>query len=357
VTRQKWGWDCFRHYEILGNGAVPYFLDLESSPEQTMALLPKGLLLKARQMAGVPQFDFSQLMGQDHPGDPGYTRAALNIKTLLTLDRAKFDEAEYFELASQLLEYTQRRLTTHEVAKYVLAVTKNANARSVLFINDGKPDYQKDLLLHGLRSVLGSGVVEWPKVGGSTIPSPAYFTPTAAPLQAEHMYDFDPFVEFDEEADVQKLKDARVDGGRGGGASMGFTFRLNDDPAIDRTHIETRVKSHEFDLVVYGGIHRAWNLLDEVTAAYSSQHVIFVDGEDIPLDSATEKLRYMEDAGEPTAYTKLAKLGHLFIREMKDGCPEDEGAWVHTQEGHWKEMLYNLPATHWPEDWLPGLEE
>ena len=79
----QWGWDCFRHYEILGNGAIPYFLDLESSPKQTMALLPKALLLKARALSGVPVFNFTQLMGS------APSIAAPNIAALLKLDKVR----------------------------------------------------------------------------------------------------------------------------------------------------------------------------------------------------------------------------------------------------------------------------
>ena len=42
-TCKKAGWDCMRHYEILGNGALPYFPDIEGCPERTMANFPKAL--------------------------------------------------------------------------------------------------------------------------------------------------------------------------------------------------------------------------------------------------------------------------------------------------------------------------
>lgn len=45
VTIKKAGWDCLRHYEILANGCVPYFMDLMLCPPGTMTELPKALLL------------------------------------------------------------------------------------------------------------------------------------------------------------------------------------------------------------------------------------------------------------------------------------------------------------------------
>ena len=41
VTLKKAGWDCLRHYEIMANGCVPYFIGLERCPSHTMIQLPK----------------------------------------------------------------------------------------------------------------------------------------------------------------------------------------------------------------------------------------------------------------------------------------------------------------------------
>ena len=50
TTCKKAGWDCMRHYEILANGCIPYFIDIEKCPENTMALLPKQLLLNGNKL-------------------------------------------------------------------------------------------------------------------------------------------------------------------------------------------------------------------------------------------------------------------------------------------------------------------
>lgn len=43
VTMKKAGWDCMRHYEILGNGCIPYFIDINNCPSNTMFNFPKQL--------------------------------------------------------------------------------------------------------------------------------------------------------------------------------------------------------------------------------------------------------------------------------------------------------------------------
>lgn len=43
-TFKKAGFDCLRHYEILGSNCLPYFIDIEHCPERTCTTLPKTLL-------------------------------------------------------------------------------------------------------------------------------------------------------------------------------------------------------------------------------------------------------------------------------------------------------------------------
>lgn len=43
VTMRKAGWDCMRHYEILANGCIPNFINLNQCPTQTMTSFPKQL--------------------------------------------------------------------------------------------------------------------------------------------------------------------------------------------------------------------------------------------------------------------------------------------------------------------------
>ena len=53
VTRKKAGWDCMRHLEIMANGAVPFFTDLQELPAKTMQHYPKHLFQKALSLTGV----------------------------------------------------------------------------------------------------------------------------------------------------------------------------------------------------------------------------------------------------------------------------------------------------------------
>jgi hypothetical protein len=84
VTMKKAGWDCMRHYEILANNCIPYFVDLDECPQYTLINLPKELLLEARELAN------------------------------------NFEEQKYFDILNELFEYTKNNLTTKQLAQYVL---------------------------------------------------------------------------------------------------------------------------------------------------------------------------------------------------------------------------------------------
>jgi len=84
VTMKKAGWDAMRHYEILGNYCMPYFVGLEDCPKDTLANLPKELLIEGRELAN------------------------------------NFDESKYFNILNEMFEYTKTNLTTKNIAQYVL---------------------------------------------------------------------------------------------------------------------------------------------------------------------------------------------------------------------------------------------
>jgi len=84
-TIKKSGWDCLRHYEILANGCIPIFPDIEKCPKLTMHSFPK---------------DFCESLNDDlKAGDPD----------------AIFDQ--YFELFQN---HTKTYLTTEKLASYFI---------------------------------------------------------------------------------------------------------------------------------------------------------------------------------------------------------------------------------------------
>jgi len=85
VTMKKAGWDAMRHYEILGNYCLPYFVDLEDCPQDTLANLPKDLLLEGKKLA------------------------------------ENFEESKYYTILDEVFEYTKKNLTTENIANYIIS--------------------------------------------------------------------------------------------------------------------------------------------------------------------------------------------------------------------------------------------
>jgi hypothetical protein len=85
VTMKKAGWDCMRHYEILGNYCMPYFIGLEECPKNTLANLPKELILEGRNLA------------------------------------ENFDKQQYFCILDEIFNYTKNNLTTKNLANYIIS--------------------------------------------------------------------------------------------------------------------------------------------------------------------------------------------------------------------------------------------
>lgn len=140
----------------------------------------------------------------------------------------------------------------------------------VLFLSAGtKPDYLCDMILHGLRSLLGADVVD--------VNRPAF------------MYDDFP----------QELKPKLW--------GRGFTVYglLDSKLAVDRTDIERRIRAQDFEWVIFGSVHRCLTHLPLVVECYPSHRIVFLDGEDIV------------HIVEP-----LTKAGRYFKRELIEFRPD-----------------------------------
>jgi hypothetical protein len=216
VTTKKGGWDCLRHYEILANGCIPYFLNLEECHPDTMAFLPKDLIIEAMHLEGV---------------------------SYLNIDHSKFNKKRYFELLEQILEHTRQRLSTQSIAQYLLDTVGYQGKGKILFLNARiEEDYLPNLTLIGLKQLLGDRIIDFPKI---------------------------PFLYKTYQGDIKKLY----------GKGISYTKNI-DDVFIDRSNIAERILKREFDLVIYGSVHRGVPFFCEVQKAYSDNEIIFLCGED-----------------------------------------------------------------------------
>ena len=114
---------------------------------------------------------------------------------------------------------------------------------TALFVTSNNEDYLSDSLFHGLRTILGEQVVDYPK--------------------SEISYSNYPHLD-------------RIYG-------RGFTlYGLLDDLPIDRTLVVERARRGEFDLIVFGDIQRYFGTFVELLPALRRSRVAFLDGGDFP---------------------------------------------------------------------------
>ena len=222
-TTKKSGWDCMRHYEILASGCIPYFPDIENCPVNTMALLPKTIIME---------------------GNALYKKYGM----YKSIDEFKTNEInECFILISKLLHYTSKNLTTKQMAKYILDKTNFNNASSVLYLSGSTgPDYLRCLTLHGFKELLGDKCHDYPKI--------------------PHVY----------KTENINYKDLY---GKGITYTNALDSRLHND-AFDET-VENDIKNKKFDIIIYGSYHRGMPFYDLVNGIYEPNEIILLCGEDI----------------------------------------------------------------------------
>ena len=77
----------------------------------------------------------------------------------------------------------------------------------------------------------------------------------------------------------------------------GITYtKIIDDISLDRQNIEQRIANHEFEIIIYGSVHRGLLFHDLVCTSYPKEKIVYLCGED-------------------AHYCTFANLNNMFIRE------------------------------------------
>ena len=293
LTYKKLGWDCMRHLDIISSGCLPVFLDISKSPKGSLGLYPKKLLTLIGKSPGL-MIEF-----KDTGDERGKTIS--NMK----FDLSKLDKELYYTVTAALLHYNKQVLSTSGVAKYFLhRVLENAkltfgiqvpNFSKILYLTHENKfmkagDYQVDLLLHGLKSLLGDNVVDFPK----------------------RMVLYKTVNHFNKTSEYTPSRNQLY------GFGFSFGLLLDQWTSVTPTDISTDVKENivgkKYDLIVLGSGHRdiRWGnyvaripFWAEVCTHTPSWKIALVDGGDFPLTSSIIN-RY------------AGCVGHFFSREGAD---------------------------------------
>ena len=223
ITKKKAGWDCMRHYEILANGCIPYFINIEECPEYTMYLLPKELFIQSNKL---------------------YDDKFKN-KNIYEITENEINE--YNILQQKLFEYTKTYLTTDKMVEYILKKTNYENVSKILYLSgDTNPDYLRCVTLHGIKTLFGDNCHDYPKV--------------------PHIY----------KSDNINYKNLY-------GKGITYTNLLDQtlhNDNLDNTIYED-IKNKYYDIVIYGSYHRGMPYYDLIYEIYKPCEIILLCGEDI----------------------------------------------------------------------------
>jgi len=232
ITTKKAGWDCMRHYEILANGCIPYFPDIENCPINTMSLLPKKLITEGNEL---------------------YKKYGM-YKNINDFTSNEMNECN--TLISKMIDYTTQNLTTKQIARYILEKTNFNNVSNILYLSGNTgPDYLRCLCLVGFKELLGEKCHDYPKI--------------------PHIY----------KTDYINYKQLY---GKGITYTNLIDSNLHNDKLDDT--IENDIKNKKYDIIIYGSYHRGMPFYDLINQIYNPNEIILLCGEDIHCCNYNELL-------------------------------------------------------------------
>ena len=135
-TRKKGGWDCLRHYEIMANGCIPIFEELEHCPSSIMTTFPKELVQEACR----------ELLPWNYNNKPLYDSYVMRILSHISKNCSASAQATYF----------LQKMSGIKQPKNVLMIQCNHGI-----------NYSRELFWIGLNRFIrsqGGTVMEYPKM-------------------------------------------------------------------------------------------------------------------------------------------------------------------------------------------------
>ncbi len=118
VTHRKAGWDCIRHYEIMSQGCVPFFVGLDSLPAGNLTTLPLDLLREV--LYKFWDFYQSRPTRTIHTSHWTFDTVVRDLGTPRHRSAGKVEELTTY--ADQMLEHVRKHNTTRVLASNFLSV-------------------------------------------------------------------------------------------------------------------------------------------------------------------------------------------------------------------------------------------
>jgi len=230
VTMKKGGWDCMRHYEILANGCIPFFVGLENCPPTIVTTLPKSLLLQTNEL-------FIHLSQK-------YKITPFSNNSPIVLTKDEWETC--YRFADELLEYTKHQLTTEHMCRNIISKLPNVSPQKILlFQNKPCEDYLESCVQHGFKSVFHKDCHEFP---------------------------YKPYMYENSHIDVRTMY------GKGFTYTEGLNNELYD--LSGDADMEKNIENREYDIIIYCHIHREKPMLEKILNYYPPEKIVLMCGED-----------------------------------------------------------------------------
>lgn len=290
-TQKKGGWDCLRHYEIMANGCIPIFKDLAGCPESTLTTFPKQLIMEATRLF-----------------EEGFDAGSLKDGRLY--------DAKVEDIKLRMLEHVRLHCSASSTAKRFLLRMGKPDARRVLMVRcDEGVNYSRETFWIGMHRHITSGIDQ--DQDQDTDQNSAIEYP-----RIDYLYD----TYLDNNKNDSNNNDQNKNNNKSKLYGNGFTYagRLRDDGRrFDRDEIVEKIRSHWFDLVIFGKVGPdelregslpssggSMPLWDHVFNSYGKHEIAFIYGGDECIDLTTDN-RYRDHI------MKHAQFATCFVRELK----------------------------------------
>lgn len=152
ITMKKGGWDCLRHCEIVASGTMPYFIDIEECPKNTLHAWPKDLLIELKNLRGMPS-------------QKEIIKATKKGKLdKFDLSKTNFDKEGYWQIYNEIINIFKQKLTTKGLAQYVLERLDQPKKVLIVYgVYISAIDYQRDTLISALGNCDQIDLTVYPK--------------------------------------------------------------------------------------------------------------------------------------------------------------------------------------------------
>jgi len=322
-TFRKGGWDCLRHYEILANGCIPIFENIQQCPKECLISYPKQLLIDCyKELFKDTQGKFIKSNDDNH--EKGNKDDNPNKETIIECDDA------YRKWSLEIMDWFREHCSTSASTRYFLNTIDvfDNNQRHKSYMNAPdilsiKKRLKRVLLIRGNIGVNYTREMFW-------IGLKRFFEKENLESNEHTENDtVDIETEFVEYPKIDYLYDSFPEENKNGLVGNGFTYsrkltnKENHKENIKTTHeierdIIEKTLNHYWDMIIFGkvGPDEGWEgtipqmpLWEHVFKRYAKNQIVFLYGGDESIN-LTHENRYNDHIRHHSKY------GHCFVREL-----------------------------------------